>query len=231
LVNLQEKLQTSSFSLITSIYSNQSKLAVAAEKAGSDAIIVNINTANQSGSNRFGSFEFEEDSIREIINNVKIPVGLFIGDTAYLNDTDWGRIINSGLDFINMFAHFLPFSILVDKRISKMVSIGPGYLIEQVKSLSDDPNIDSLLSSVTPSQAIGQNLNALDLSTVKILANLSSKPLLLLTQKTFSPEHVEYISKIGCKGLVLNDVVIGKTEDSMDSAIKSYRRNINLIHN
>src|SRR5271157_3996504 len=116
---------------------NTSEYAEAAQQGGADAMILGIDKTESMFPGLFGSFDLQEDSILGIVSTSSIPVGISIGDSRPLTPDGWERIVSKPFSFVNMFAHHMPPFVLSDTRIDKLVSIGSGYMLEQVKSISE----------------------------------------------------------------------------------------------
>ncbi|MEM1994109.1 MAG: hypothetical protein QXW32_01325 [Nitrososphaerales archaeon] len=213
------------FVFLTALLANRVDLAAAAEEGGSDAIIVSAG-ASDFGANRFGDFELEEEGIRSVASTVSVPVGLYLGDTIHIEAEEWERVVEAGIDFLIMFAHQMPLLALADTRVSKLAAIGAGYVIEQVRALSKDPNIDALVAAITPSQAVAQNMSALDLGTLRLLVSLSEKPVLDLVQKIFEPKFLPILRQTGCRGVILNSLSLGSSIESIKLVLAEYRSKI-----
>ena len=154
---------------------------------------------------------------------LKIPTGIAIGDTRVLRGDDWEAIARMGFSYVNMYAHQLPMFVWDDPRITKMVSIGPGYILEQVKALSELDSVAAVVAALTPHQGVGQPFTMLDGTTLKLITNLSSKPVFVPTQRTIRPQDLHSMRKLGCRGLLLTTTVYGETPQSCRDKISSYR--------
>lgn len=92
-----------------------------------------------------------------------------------------------GFSFVNMYAHLLPIFVWDDRRIAKVVSIGPDHILEQAKALSEFDSVSAIVAALTRNQGIGQPLTILEGTTLKLITRLSSKPVLLPTQTNIGP--------------------------------------------
>jgi hypothetical protein len=210
------------FILLAALLANRADLAAAAEEGGADALVVSTG-ASEFGANRFGNFELEEEGVRAVTSTVSIPVGLYLGDTLHIDAEKWERVVDANIDFLIMFAHQMPILVLSDERVSKFAAIGPGYVIEQVKALSKDPGIDALVAALTPPQVVAQAMTALDLGTLRLLVELSEKPVLNLLQKIVEPRFLPILARTGCRGVILNSLTLGSTSESVKLILADYR--------
>lgn len=215
-------LDTEKFLLFGDLYSNSKELAIACEESGVDAIVFHLNQ-DLGGGVRFAGLEIEEDSIRDSLSVLKVPTGIAIGDTRILQNDDWEAIANMGFTFVNMFAHQLPIFVWDDTRIAKVVSIGPGYILEQVKALSELESVSAIVAALTPNQGLGQPFTMLDGTTLKLITSLSCKPVFVPTQRYIRPRDLVSIKKMGCKGLIITTTAYGDTPQSCRDNISNYR--------
>jgi hypothetical protein len=213
------------FLLLADLYANSRDLARCAEDGGADAVLLHLNESSSQGA-RFGGLEIEEDSIKECLTEARVPFGLTIGDARLLTIDEWERCIGLGFAFVNMFAHHMPLFVLKDDRIAKILSIGPGYLLEQIKAMSEFKELSALITSITSAQGYGGNLNVLDVTTVKLIVALSKRPILFPTQRLVRFEDVPILKNLGAKGIVLTSVAYGNSADSLKESLAGFRQAI-----
>jgi hypothetical protein len=201
---------------IATLPQNTAEYAAIAAEAGAGAIMVGIDKTDTSLPGLFGSFDLLEDSIDSILATSSIPVGISIGDSRPLIEESWERIVSKPFSFVNMYAHHMPPFVLEDSRIEKLVSVGPGYMLEQVKSLSEIDEVTALEAAIVPPQGKNHIFSALDLATLSALSALSAKPLLARTQKKMGPRDVRSALKTGVRGISLD-------ASALDPGIEAYR--------
>jgi len=210
------------FLLFGDLHLNSRDFAIACEDAGVDAVIFHLNQ-DVGGGVRFAGLEIEEDSIKDSLSVLKIPAGISIGDTRALLYDDWEAIAKMGFSFVNMFAHQLPSFVWDDQRFEKLVSIGPGYILEQVKALSEFDSVSGIVAALTPNQGIGLPFTMLDGTTLKLVTKLSSKPVFLPTQRDIRPQDLKRLRDLGSSGLLLTSTVYGDSVDSCKEKISRFR--------
>jgi hypothetical protein len=178
------------------------------------------------GGARFGGLDIEEESIKDGLSFLKIPAGLSIGDGRTLLGSEWEKIVGLGFSFVNMYAHQMPSFIWEDSRISKAVSIGPGYILEQVKALSEFPNTSALVAALTPNQGVGLPLTVFDITTLSLITKLSSKPVLVPTQRAITQSDAGLLRDLHCMGLLISSVVYGETVENCKDVLMQYRKHL-----
>ena len=213
------------FMLFGDLHLNSRDYAIACEEAGVDSVLFHLNQ-DVGGGVRFAGLEIEEDSIRDSLSVLKIPAGIAIGDTRSLLYEDWEAIARMGFSFVNMFAHQLPTFVWDDQRFAKLVSIGPGYILEQVKTLSEFDSVSGIVAALAPSQGLGLPFTMLDGTTLKLVTKLSSKPVYLPTQRGIRPQDVKLLRELGCDGLLLTSTVYGDSVESCKLNVARFREEI-----
>jgi len=209
--------------LIAILPHNNSEYAVAAEVAGADGIVLGIDKTESTFPGLFGSFDLQEDSISAIISSASIPVGISIGDSRPLTRENWERIVAKNFGFVNMYAHHMPPFVLQDARMEKLVAIGPGYMVEQIRNLSEMDGVQALEAAIVSSQAMNHIFNALDLATLRMVVKLSTKPVILRAQKRIEAEELGTIFDTGLRGITLDPSAMEPGVEAYRDAISTFR--------
>lgn len=194
--------------VVASLPQNTTEYSVAAQEAGADAVVVSVNKTENAFPGLFADFEYQEKEIAEAISVLNVPVGIAIGDAKPLAREMWEKIAGHPFSFVSMFAHHMPLFVLEDSRIEKFVSVGPGYMLEQVKSISQFDQVGAIEAALISAQARSNPLNLLDLSTIRLIAGLSAKPVFLRTQKRTGAGDTQLFQSAGVRGLVLDSAVL-----------------------
>ena len=200
------------FVILGDMASNSADFAIDCEEAEASAVLLHLNEDGAQGS-RFGGLEIEQDSLKECLSVVKIPVGISIGDSRPLVPEEWELCVGLGFSFVIMLAHHMPTFVWKDERLARIVSIGPGYILEQVKTISDFKEVSAVVASLTPSQGQGLPLNLFDVATLRLITSLSRKPVLYPTQRKIRPEDIPILDGEGCHGLLVSASIYGQTKD------------------
>jgi hypothetical protein len=209
------------YSLIASLPKNSSSLAIKAEEAGADAVMLNIEGDEGSSQGHYGSYDLHDVYINDVISTVSVPCGLFIGGGRYITEEYWERIMSSSFGFIEMYAHLMPLFVLSDARVKKISSIATGYILEQVSQLSGMEGVDAIDVATVPPQARGTPFSALDYATLGVISNLSTRPLLLRTQKRLTRSDIGKIVSLGVKGLVADPCIFSGTDEAYKDELAS----------
>jgi hypothetical protein len=212
--------------LIAILPQNKGEYSSAAAQAGADMIMVGIDKTETSLPGLFGSFDLMEESIDSILSTTSIPVGISIGDSRPLIEENWERIVSKPFSFVNMYAHHMPPFVLEDERVEKLISIGPGYMLEQVKSLSEIEGVTALEAAIVAPQGKNHIFSALDLATLGVLSTLSSKPLLMRTQKKMAPSDIRSVMMSGLRGISVDAAALEPGIEAYRDAISTYRSQV-----
>jgi hypothetical protein len=209
------------YTVIASLPKNSTSLAVQAEEAGVDALLLNIDGDEGSTPGHFGSYDLHEAYINDVISTVSIPCGIFVGGGKSLTEEYWERILSSSFSFVEMYAHQMPLFVLSDSRLKKVSAVSTGYILEQVRQLSQTEDIEAIDVAIVPPQARGTPFSVLDCATVGVLANLSSKPLLLRTQKRLTRSDIGKVVALGVRGLVIDPCILSTTDEAYKDELAS----------
>jgi hypothetical protein len=209
------------YSVIASLPKNSTALAVQAVEGGADAVMLNIEGDEGSSPSHFGSYDLHDAYINDVISTVSVPCGLFIGGARLLTEEYWERIMSSSFSFVEMYAHQMPNFILPDSRVKKVSAIATGYILEQVRQLSETEGVEALDVATVPHQARGAPFTLLDYATLGVIVNLSAKPVLLRTQKKLSPADVARAVALGVKGLIIDPSILSGTDEAYKDEVAS----------
>jgi len=209
------------YALIASLPKNSTSLALQAVEGGADAVMLNIDGDESSSPSHFGSYDLHDAYINDVISTVSVPCGLFIGGARLLTEEYWERIMSSSFSFVEMYAHQMPTFVLSDKRVKKVTAISTGYILEQVKQLSEMEGVEAVDVATVPHQYRGAPFSVLDYATLGVIAKLSVKPVLLRTQKKLTRGDVSNVMALGVKGLVVDPCVLSGTDEAYKAEIAS----------
>ncbi|MDE1853596.1 MAG: hypothetical protein KGI38_07605 [Thaumarchaeota archaeon] len=213
--------QSREYSVIASLPENSTSFAAQAVEGGADAIMLNIEGDESSSPNHFGGYDLHDAYINDVISTVSVPCGLFIGGARLLTEEYWERIMSSAFSFLEMYAHQMPTFVLSDPRVKKIGAISNGYILEQVKQLSEMEGIWAIDVATVPHQSRGAPFSVLDYATLGVIANLSVKPVLLRTQKKLTRSDIDRAVAIGVKGLVVDSCILSGTDEAYKDEIAS----------
>jgi hypothetical protein len=223
---LSKLLNQAQAPLIAILPHNTSEYAEAAQQGGANAMILGIDKTESMFPGLFGSFDLQEDSILGIVSSSSIPVGISIGDSRPLTPDGWERIISKPFSFVNMYAHHMPPFVLSDTRIDKFVSIGAGYMVEQIRSLSEMDHVEALEAAIVSPQAASHVFSVLDLATLRMISKLSSKPVILRAQKRLEPGDFRSIAEAGLKGVCLDPSALEAGVEAYRDALSTFRSRV-----
>ena len=209
------------YTVIASLPKNSTSLAVQAVEGGADAVMLNIDGDEGSSPSHFGSYDLHDAYINDVISTMSVPCGLFIGGGRLLTDEYWERIMSSAFSFVEMYAHQMPTFVLSDPRVKKLTAISTGYILEQVKQLSEMEGVEAVDVATVPHQSRGAPFSVLDYATLGVIAKLSAKPVLLRTQKKLTREDVVNVVSLGVRGLVVDPCILSGTEEAYKAEIAS----------
>lgn len=207
------------YTLIASLPKNSTSHAVQALEGGADALMLNIDGDEGATPNHFGSYDLHDAYINDVISTVSVPCGIFIGGARLMTEEYWERVMSSAFSFVEMYAHQMPNFVLADGRVKKLTAISAGYMLEQVKQLSGMEGVEAIDVATVPHQAKGAPFSVLDYATLGVIADLSSKPVLLRTQKKLTQSDIAKVMALGVKGLVVDPCILSGTDEAYKDEI------------
>lgn len=209
------------YTVIANLPKNSVSLATQAEQAGVDAIMFNVDGEDTSCPGHYGSYDLHDVYINDALSSVSLPCGIGIGAAKALTEEYWERIMSTPFGFVEMYAHQMPLYVVSDTRVKKIIAITTGYILEQVKELSRLEGVEALDVAIVPPQARGTPFTALDYATLKLISDLSAKPLLLRTQKKMTASDISKSVKLGVKGLVIDPSTLSGTDEMYKDELAS----------
>jgi len=210
------------YTVIADLPKNSVSLAIQAEQAGVDAIMLNVDGDDNSCSGHYGSYDLHDVYINDALSTVSVPCGIGIGGARPLTPEYWERIMSSQFSFVEMLAHQMPLFVLEDTRVKKVVSIVTGYILEQVKELSHLEGVDALDVAIVPPQARGNPFTALDYATLRLISELSARLVLLKTQKKMTQSDILKVVKLGVKGLLVDPSSLSGTDETYKDELAAH---------
>jgi len=117
----------------------------------------------------------------------------------------------------------MPPFVLEDRRMEKLVTIGAGYMLEQIKSISEMEQVRALEAAIVSPQGRNQVFSVLDLSTLRMISKLSLKPVMLRAQKRLELGDIRSVSEAGLKGITLDPSAIEPGLEAYRDAISTFR--------
>jgi hypothetical protein len=210
--------------IVADLPKNSTALAVQAEQAGVDAVLLNIDGEEGSRPSNFGSYDLHDTYINDVISTVTVPCGILIGGARALTEEYWERVMSSQFGFVEMYAHQMPLFVLEDSRVKKVAAISTGYILEQVRQISQMEGVEAIDAATVPLQARGSQFSVLDYATVGVVTNLSSKPVLLRTQKKLTATDITRVLKLGIRGFVVDPCILSGTEEAYKDELLRFSR-------
>ena len=216
-----EVISEKGYTVIASLPKNSTSLALQAVEGGASAVLLNIDGDEGSSPSHFGSYDLHDAYINDVISTVSVPCGLFIGGGRLLTEDYWERIMSSSFSFVEMYAHQMPTFVLSDQRVKKLSAIATGYILEQVRQLSEIEGIEAIDVATVPHQARGAPFSVLDYATLGVIAGLSARPVFLRTQKKLTRSDIDRTITLGVKGLVVDPCILSGTDEAYKDEVAS----------
>ena len=213
-------LLNSKFTLIASLPANDYRLAEAAWENGADAVKVHINVEHRASGTCFRSFDEEKDNLFKVLETAKGPVGIVAGSDPESAGRDCVKAVEAGFDFISIYAHHAPPSLL-DVEASRMLAADYTYSLNECKLFGEYADIFE--ASVIAPDLYGARLHARDLFKYRLVCENTSLPVVVPTQKNILPSEVKFLREAGVSAIMIGAIVTGKTTESFGCAVRTFR--------
>lgn len=214
-------LENRSLTLIVSLPCNNPKLARCAWENGADAVKIHINVEHRASKNSFKSFSEEYENIAQILNDAKGPVGIVLGGDAVSAERDLNSVIQHGFEFISLYAHHTPLSVVSARGITKMLAPDYSYSMDEIRGISK--YADVLEASVMHPEEYGTRLTVRDLLLYRNIVSNVNIPVVVPTQKYILPQEIRELKDIGIKGIMIGAIVTGKEKETVERAVCTYK--------
>lgn len=226
---LLNKLKKSKMCLIASIPQNNYDLAKAAWESGADAIKVHINVWHRASGNSFGSLEENREVFEKILKDSPVPVGIVLGDNAFVAEDNVEEAIKMGFDFISLYGHHVPASLSYRKDISCFFAINNTYSFDEIRAVAHSSFIDMIEMSICDPDSYGERLNGRDLARYEYISKISNVPTILPTQHVIYASDVKALYQCGVSAVMLGAISFGKDVETISKTLKEFRREIDNL--
>jgi hypothetical protein len=209
------------FALIASLPANDPGLARAAWDNGADAVKIHINVNHRAGGVCFGSFDEERPGLEKILNAARGPVGIVPGAEPAAAEADLEKVLTAGFDFISLYAHHSPLSLL-DQGITRMLAADYSYSLDEIKGLASMADIFE--ASIIRADNYGERLTLRDLTLYKNISALLDVPVVVPTQKKILPGEAAGLFRAGVSAIMIGAVSAGKTPEEFGRKTAEFRK-------
>lgn len=213
------------FALVVSLPFHSVELAQAAEEGGAHAIKVHLNVRHAASGTRFGSWKEEKEVIQEILQTVKIPVGIMPGSQVVALKEEMAEVETAGISFFDIYIKDCP-PYLLQSKMKKMLALGYGFNLETLTKIS---YADWVEASVVGVSDYGKSLTAQDILLYKTIVQKTNQKVFVPTQKKISPDDVTLLHRAGVSGIIIGYVVTGKTIQSLHETTKAFSKAIEAL--
>ena len=228
MISFKDMMLKNKHSLVISLPANDAALARLSWQEGADAVKVHINVSHRASGKTFGSFAEEKDVLTQIISEAKGPCGIVPGTDVDVVERDYANVINAGFNFISLYAHDMPISLIDDEKSAKMVAFDSSYDMSYLKYINNI-GADVLEASVMKPDSYGKRLSAKDLIVYSEICANTSLPVLVPTQRNVLESEIAYLANCGVKATMIGAIVTGTTEETIKRAVAGFRNAIDKL--
>ena len=226
---LLDRLNNNKMCLIASIPENNYDIAKAAWEAGADAVKVHINVWHRASNNTFGTLEDNFEVFSKILKDCPVPVGIVVGEDAFVAEDNVDKAIEMGFDFISLYGHHTPASLAYRKDITNFFAVNSTYSLDEINAVSNSSFADILEMSICLPETYGERLNAKDLVRYEYLSKHSAIPTVVPTQHLVLPTDVKALYKCGVKAVMVGAISMGKDIETISKTLKEFRKEIDKL--
>lgn len=220
-----ETLRSGRFGLIVALPANSVEMARAGEEGGADAVKVHLNITHRATRRKFGPLETERPVLEEILNGVRVPVGL----VPAAEGADRAEIVAAAsmpFDFVDMFVHFMPAWLLKIGRWGRMAAADASCNLDLLRGLSRVPGLDMAELALIPPEGYGQPLNVRDLALYTAAAEALGKPAIIPSQRRLEPDDVPALRATGAAGVMIGVLSVGESAREIYEMTRAFRKAI-----
>ena len=226
---LLDRLNNNKMCLIASIPENNYDIAKAAWEAGADAVKVHINVWHRASNNTFGTLEDNFEVFSKILKDCPVPVGIVVGEDAFVAEDNVDKAIEMGFDFISLYGHHTPASLAYRKDITNFFAVNSTYTLDEINAVSNSSFADILEMSICLPETYGERLNAKDLVRYEYISKHSAIPTVVPTQHNVLPTDVKALYKCGVKAVMVGAISMGKEIETISKTLKEFRKEIDKL--
>ncbi|MFI8712079.1 hypothetical protein QIH01_26345 [Brevibacillus brevis] len=222
----RQALEEKPFLLMVSLPQNDETLARAAMEEGADGLKMHINVYHRASGNRFGPLAEYTDFLQTIRSQFAGPIGIVPGGSMEeLNPEEIRRFDSLGIDFISIYSHHLPASLLKIEGVASTFAIDDQFDLNRLEAVKHFP-MTALEASIIPGSEYGKRLTFADLLAYRYIVEKAGIPIIVPTQRKIVAEDVEALRETGVRVLLAGAMAIGRTEDEIRRSIHALRNAI-----
>lgn len=225
---LRELTGKGRFRLMVSLPKNRVDLALAAVEGGAEILKVHLNCHHFASDTRFGSWRDERPVLREILDAVKVPVGIVTGEETQPSAAEWAELADFGFDFWDLFARYTAPGCFDVSRLGRMVAVDDSWTAEMVQDMVK-LGVDVFEASIIPRTQYRTTLNLVDLTRYAALSRAAGVPIMVPSQKAVRPDEVGWLRRVGASGITIGAIVTGLELESLREATASFRAAIDAL--
>ncbi|EJL20356.1 hypothetical protein [Brevibacillus sp. BC25] len=222
----RQALEEKPFLLMVSLPQNDETLARAAMEEGADGLKMHINVYHRASGNRFGPLAEYTDFLQTIRSQFAGPIGIVPGGSMEeLHPEEIKQFDSLGIDFISIYGHHLPASLLKIEGVASTFAINDQFDLSRLEAVKHFP-MTALEASIVPGSEYGTRLTFADLLTYRYIVEKAGIPIIVPTQRKIVAEDIEALRETGVRVLLAGAMAIGRTEDEMRRSIHALRNAI-----
>ncbi|WNC13666.1 hypothetical protein [Brevibacillus brevis] len=222
----QQALAQKPFLLLVSLPRNDEELAGAALEGGADGLKVHMNVYHRASGNGFGPLTEYRDVFAAMRSRFDGPLGIVpAGSPEALDPGELAQLASVGFDFISIYGHHLPASMLQTEGVATTFAIDDRFDLPLLSAVRHFP-VTALEASVIPGEQYGTPLVFSDLLKYRVLVEKAGIPVMVPTQRRIVPKDIPALKDTGVRVLLAGAMSIGTTAEEIKRSVAALREAI-----
>jgi hypothetical protein len=221
-------LRGNKMTLLVALPANSLALAEAAERHGAHALKTHINMTHKASHVRFGTLDEEQDVLNAILQRVKVPVGIVPGASLDVTPALITRLAGMGMDFFDMFAHFVTPQLFEVPGISRMAAVDSSFDWATIDELTTR-DVEMIEGATIPSTGYGERLSIVDLARYRMLRARVHVPLIIPSQRSLVPDDIRRLHDTGAEAVMIGVLSTGTTPEELGPQVSAFREAIEKL--
>ena len=209
---IYREIRSGTFPLLVSLGRHDIELARAAVDAGVFGIKFHLNAYHRASGNRFGSFEEERPFIKQLAKLGK-PMLVMSGQETQPTLEELDALADYGVEGWNIYLkHVQPY--MYQSRLRPILALDSESTREDLERIATIPGA-MIEASVEHFEEYGTPLTDADLARYREIVEQSGLPVIVPSQKLFTPEDMPRLRATGIGATLCGIIVTGLEPEAM----------------
>ena len=177
----------------------------------------------------FGGLDEERERLAEMVRAAgDRPLGVVVGTNGELTSAELDELVKLGVDFVAVYPHRAPASLLKIEALGHIARLDPGYPGGPLRGLADLA-VDAFAVSVgRPRESIG-GFTVHDMASFRQLLETLQRPVMVASSWEIQSDDLPFFREQGVEALILTPLVLGESADSVREKVVEYHQAISAL--